>query len=129
VLDSGFYPNWRDYYVESDVLTQYARGFIAAGGNQNANQWDVGSDPHGMATAATITGYKFVDDTNEGGWGVGLCHRQAGDLLGAGSGAGRQGHPRQSVRADRLLRQRHQRRRRLRHQPQEGQPLPPDRDQ
>jgi hypothetical protein len=26
-----------------------------------------------MATAATITGYKFVDDTNEGGWGTGYA--------------------------------------------------------
>jgi hypothetical protein len=73
VLDSGFYPNWRDYFVESDILTQHARAFVAANANQNANQWDVGSDPHGMATAATITGYKFVDDTNEGGWGEGYA--------------------------------------------------------
>src|SRR5215216_6246844 len=73
VLDSGFYPNWRDYFVESDILTQYARAFVAANANQNANQWDVGSDPHGMATAATITGYKLVDDTNEGGWGEGYA--------------------------------------------------------
>ena len=56
MLDSGFYPNWRDYFVESDILTQHARAFIAAGGNQNANQWDVGSDPHGVAVAATIVG-------------------------------------------------------------------------
>src|SRR5215211_785202 len=73
VLDSGFYPNWRDYFVESDILTQYARAFVAANANPNANQWDVGSDPHGMATAATITGYKLVDDTNEGGWGEGYA--------------------------------------------------------
>jgi hypothetical protein len=73
VLDTGFYPNWHDYFVESDILTQYARAFIAANGNPNANQWDVGSDPHGMATAATITGYKLVDDTNEGGWGEGYA--------------------------------------------------------
>jgi hypothetical protein len=78
VLDTGFYPNWRDYFVESDILTQYARAFVAANGNQNANQWDVGSDPHGMATAATITGYRFVDDTNEGGWGVGYATGAAG---------------------------------------------------
>jgi hypothetical protein len=78
VLDTGFYPNWRDYFVESDILTQYARAFVAANGNQNANQWDVGSDPHGMATAATITGYKFVDDLNEGGWGVGYATGAAG---------------------------------------------------
>jgi subtilisin family serine protease len=78
VLDSGFYPNWRDYFVESDILTQHARAFNAAGANQNANQWDVGSDPHGMAVAATITGHRFVDDTNEGGWGEGYATGAAG---------------------------------------------------
>jgi hypothetical protein len=78
VLDTGFYPNWRDYFVKSDILTQFAQSFIGVGGNQNANQWDVGSDPHGMATVATITGYKFVDDTNEGGWGVGYATGKTG---------------------------------------------------
>jgi Subtilase family len=90
VLDSGFYPNWRDYFVPDDILTQYARAFIAAGGNQNANQWDVGSDPHGMATAATITGYRLVDDTNEGGWGVGYATGQAGTYWVPGVAPGAQ---------------------------------------
>jgi hypothetical protein len=78
VLDSGFYPNWRDYFVEGDILTQYARAFNAANANQNTNQWDVGSDPHGMAVAATITGHRFIDDTNEGGWGEGYATGAAG---------------------------------------------------
>jgi hypothetical protein len=78
VLDAGFYPNWRDYFVESDILTQYATAFVAAAGNPNANQWDVGSDPHGMAVSATIVGYRFVDDTNEGGWGEGYVTGSAG---------------------------------------------------
>lgn len=73
VLDSGFYPNWRDYFVPGDILTDKARAFVGANGNQNLNQWDVGSDPHGMATAATIVGYKLHDDTNEGGWGEGYA--------------------------------------------------------
>jgi hypothetical protein len=78
VLDSGFYPNWRDYFDESRILTQYASAFIAANGNSNQNQWDVGSDPHGMAVSATIVGYRFVDDTNEGGWGEGFATGAAG---------------------------------------------------
>ncbi|HWQ11354.1 MAG TPA: S8 family serine peptidase [Roseiflexaceae bacterium] len=78
VLDSGFYPNWRDYFDESAILTQYGRAFNAAGANENPNQWDVGSDPHGMAVAATIVGYRFVDDTNEGGWGAGFATGAAG---------------------------------------------------
>lgn len=78
VLDSGFYPNWRDYFDPNSILTAKARAFIAARGNENLNQWDRGSDPHGMATAATIVGYHFVDDTNEGGWGTGFATGAAG---------------------------------------------------
>jgi hypothetical protein len=78
VLDSGFYPNWRDYFDPASILTNYARAFNAAGGNENKNQWDVGSDPHGMAVAATIVGYRLVDDTNEGGWGEGYATGAAG---------------------------------------------------
>lgn len=77
-LDSGFYPNWRDYFDPNSILTQYASAFIAQGGNQNQNQWDKGSDPHGMATAATVVGHRLVDDTNEGGWGTGYLTGAAG---------------------------------------------------
>lgn len=73
VLDSGFYPNWRDYFDPSRIRTDLARAFIAANGNENENQWERGSDPHGMAVSATIVGYRFVDDTNEGGWGQGFA--------------------------------------------------------
>ena len=69
VLDTGFYPNWTDYFDPASILADKATAFVSAGGNQNQNQWSVGSDPHGMATAATIVGHRFVDDTNEGGWG------------------------------------------------------------
>jgi len=78
VLDSGFFPNWRAYFNDSQILTQYASAFVAAVGNQNDNQWDVGSDPHGMAVSATIVGYRFADDTNEGGWGAGYATGAAG---------------------------------------------------
>jgi len=89
VLDSGFYPNWRDYLDPDSILEEYATAFIAANGNQNKNQWDVGSDPHMMAVAATIVGYTFVDDTNEGGWGEGYATGAAGtyDVPGVASGA------------------------------------------
>lgn len=89
VLDSGFYPNWRDYFDESKILTQYANAFVAANANANPNQWDVGSDPHGMAVSATIVGYRFVDDTNEGGWGEGFATGTAGtySVPGVASGA------------------------------------------
>jgi subtilisin family serine protease len=78
VLDSGFYPNWRDYFDESQILTQYATAFVAANGNTAASQWDAGSDPHMMAVAGTIVGYRFADDLNEGGWGEGYATGAAG---------------------------------------------------
>lgn len=89
VLDSGFYPNWRDYFDEGQILTDKARAFNAANGNPNANQWDVGSDPHAMAVSGTIVGYKLIDDTNEGGWGEGYATGAAGtyQVPGVASGA------------------------------------------
>jgi hypothetical protein len=78
VLDTGYYPNWRDYLDEASILTQYATAFVAANANQNESQWQVGSDPHGMAVSATVVGHRFVDDTNEGGWGVGYATGAAG---------------------------------------------------
>ena len=96
VLDTGFYPNWRDYFVDSDILTQYARAFVAANGNQNANQWDVGSDPHGMATAATITATGSSTTPTRAAGGR-LCHRRRRDLLGASGGPGDQCHPGQGL--------------------------------
>jgi hypothetical protein len=89
VLDTGFYPNWRDYFDEARIRTDLARAFIAAAGNQNQNQWDVGSDPHMMAVAGTIVGYRLADDTNEGGWGEGYATGAAGtyEVPGVASGA------------------------------------------
>jgi hypothetical protein len=89
VLDSGFYPNWTDYFDTSQILSQYARAFNAQGANENENQWDVGSDPHAMAVAGTIVGYRLVDDLNEGGWGEGYATGAAGiyDVPGVAPGA------------------------------------------
>lgn len=88
VLDSGFYPNWRDYFNEDSILKEYGAAFIGPQGNGN-DTWDVGTDPHGMAVAATIVGYRFVDDTNEGGWGEGYATNAAGEywVPGVASGA------------------------------------------
>ena len=90
VLDSGFYPNWRDYLDEASILTLYATAFVAAQANQNNNQWDMGSDPHGMAVSATIVGHRFVDDTNEGGWGEGFATGASGTYSVPGVAPGAQ---------------------------------------
>lgn len=77
ILDSGMYPNWRDYFEPASILGQYGRAFNGAGLNSNLN-WQAGSDPHGMAVAGTIVGYRLADDLNEGGWGEGYATGAAG---------------------------------------------------
>jgi subtilisin family serine protease len=78
VLDSGFYPNWRDYFNEDSILEEYGAAFIGPMGTDN-DTWDSGSDPHGMAVAGTVIGFRFVDDANEGGWGEGYATGAAGE--------------------------------------------------
>jgi subtilisin family serine protease len=66
VIDEGMYPNWRDYFDETQILASMGRAFDGASivGTQ---KWDAGG-PHGMAVAATIVGYKLHDELDEGGW-------------------------------------------------------------
>jgi subtilisin family serine protease len=69
VLDAGFFPNWRDYFDESSILTDYATAFIGNDGKAKDNQWDVGTSAHGMAVSGIIIGYRLVDKPKEGGFG------------------------------------------------------------
>jgi subtilisin family serine protease len=77
VLDGGMFPNWRKFFKEESILAEHARAFEGASvvGSQN---WDSGSDPHGMAVAATIVGYWLHDGEKEGGWGEGPVTGTAG---------------------------------------------------
>jgi len=88
-LDTGFYKYWREYFKESSIDTSLATAFVAALGNPNENQWDVGSDPHGMATAATVVGYYLKDRPGEGAFGDGYATGAAGTywVPGVASGA------------------------------------------
>ncbi|MGI8703210.1 MAG: S8 family peptidase, partial [Candidatus Limnocylindrales bacterium] len=89
VMDSGFYPNWRDYFDPSKILTTRARAFNSASTHANPNQWSVGSDPHGMAVAATIVGYTLRDSLKEGPWGTGYATGSPGtyEVPGVAPGA------------------------------------------
>ena len=69
VLDTGFYPNWRDYFDEDSILTEYATAFVGANATLNENRWDGAFWPHGMAVAATIIGFHLQDGLNEGNYG------------------------------------------------------------
>jgi len=66
VLDEGMYPNWRDYFDDSQILSSMGRAFNGSS-VQDTHNWYSGG-PHGMATAATIVGYKLHDELDEGGW-------------------------------------------------------------
>jgi subtilisin family serine protease len=66
VVDEGMYPNWRNYFDESQILSGMGRAFNGASVQDSTNWYSGG--PHGMATAATIVGYKLHDELDEGGW-------------------------------------------------------------
>jgi len=68
MIDMGFFPNWREFFNEDSILTQYATAFIGADGKSKENQWDAANDVHGMMLASLITGYKLVDGPLEGGY-------------------------------------------------------------
>lgn len=77
VLDGGMFPKWRDFFKPESILAEYGRAFEGASviGSQN---WESGSDPHGMAVAGTIVGHWFRDGVKEGGWGEGYVTGSAG---------------------------------------------------
>jgi subtilisin family serine protease len=77
VLDGGMFPNWRKFFRPESILTQHARAFEGASVVPHQN-WESGSDPHGMAVAGTIVGQWFHDGVKEGGWGTGFVTGAAG---------------------------------------------------
>jgi subtilisin family serine protease len=68
IVDMGFFPNWREFFNEESILTQYATSFIGADSKSKVNQWDAANDAHGMMLASLIIGYKLVDGILEGGF-------------------------------------------------------------
>lgn len=62
VLDTGFVKNWRYFFPEESILTQYARSF-GGGGSANAaiseqpNKWQSDVNAHGTHVTSTILGY------------------------------------------------------------------------
>lgn len=67
VLDTGLIQNWRDFLPESQVATHLGRGFTGSSATPNPTQWEMDTNGHGTAVAATIIGYRLRDDRAEGG--------------------------------------------------------------
>jgi hypothetical protein len=62
VLDTGLLKNWRAYFNESSIATEYAIAFGGGGGEQGSvstqpNKWERDQDSHGTHVASTILGF------------------------------------------------------------------------
>ncbi|MCK4258864.1 MAG: S8 family serine peptidase [Halanaerobiales bacterium] len=60
VLDTGLLPNWRDYFPEEKVATEYGVGFLNPQGNPNPGAW-TGTHAHGTHVSSTVIGYYLYD--------------------------------------------------------------------
>jgi len=60
VLDTGLVPNWRDYFEEDKIATEFARAFLAANAltaHYNPNAWEADTNSHGTHVTSTIIGF------------------------------------------------------------------------
>ncbi|MBD3406622.1 MAG: S8 family serine peptidase [Candidatus Lokiarchaeota archaeon] len=60
VIDTGLVPEWRDYFPEDNVLTQYCRSYTDELGYDNLSFED-DDEGHGTAVTGTVIGYKLND--------------------------------------------------------------------
>ena len=64
VLDTGLVPNWRDYFEEEKIATEFGRAFLAAAAltaHYNPAAWEYDTNSHGTHVTSTIIGYWFYD--------------------------------------------------------------------
>jgi subtilisin family serine protease len=64
VLDTGLLDNWRVYFPESSIATEYAMCFGGGGGEQGnvssqPNKWERDNNSHGTHVTSTILGYSL----------------------------------------------------------------------
>lgn len=65
VVDSGLLDNWRQYFPEQRIATQYAVCFGGGGMERGAvstqpNKWEHDQDSHGTHVTSTILGYSLL---------------------------------------------------------------------
>ncbi|NJE25578.1 Subtilisin DY [Thermococcus sp. MV5] len=63
VLDTGLVPNWKDYFEEDKIATEFGRAFLAASLNAhyNPNAWEADTHSHGTHVTSTIIGFWVYD--------------------------------------------------------------------
>lgn len=64
VLDTGLVNNWRQYFPEQRIATDYAKSFGGGGGEhgfvpEQPNKWEKDTNSHGTHVTSTIIGYSL----------------------------------------------------------------------
>lgn len=65
VIDTGLPYNWRSYFPEGRIATQFARGFMGGGGRAHAVSaapyaWEHDTDGHGTSITSVILGFAYA---------------------------------------------------------------------
>ncbi len=63
IIDTGLVANWRDYFPEENILTEYSRSYTQLLGIDNV-AYDADTEGHGTACTGTIIGYRLDSDTD-----------------------------------------------------------------
>lgn len=72
VLDTGLILDWRDYFPEDRIVSQYANTFQGGGAADNGNtptppnKWQQDQNSHGTHVVSTILGYDFFGTPTQG---------------------------------------------------------------
>jgi subtilisin family serine protease len=69
VLDTGLEPQWRDYFPEDRIASEFGAAFLGAmatayqvtGKVLNRNAWEADTNGHGMHVTSTIIGFKVYN--------------------------------------------------------------------
>jgi subtilisin family serine protease len=65
IIDGGLVKNWRAYFPEARIATQFARAFGGGGGDNGAiseqpNGWERDTDGHGTRLAGIVLGFRYL---------------------------------------------------------------------
>ncbi|HUS18254.1 MAG TPA: S8 family serine peptidase [Terriglobales bacterium] len=65
VIDTGLVDNWRQYFPEQRILSQYGAAFAGGGGEVGSvstqpNKWEHDQNSHGTHVTSTILGYSLA---------------------------------------------------------------------
>jgi subtilisin family serine protease len=65
VIDTGLPHNWRDYFPEQRIATQFARAFFGGGGeaavvSSQPNKWEHDTNGHGTTLTSIILGFAYA---------------------------------------------------------------------